>query len=215
MPRIGTSSVRIWAFFGWSSARQHWFRFCTDRSNSLGAWISRSPKPSATWSTCAVSSPRRRSPFERRRRGSGRSARPTCCARWASSGCSACSCPRSGAGSGCRPSASSPRSNSSGQADQSVAAAFQAHVTIGSMPLYLFGNDEQRERWLRPLAEGRVLGAFGLTEPDAGSDMRGITTRAEQPGRRLADQRPQGVHLQRRHRHVVRRHAAGPHRDRR
>jgi short-chain 2-methylacyl-CoA dehydrogenase len=66
-----------------------------------------------------------------------------------------------------------------GQADQSVAAAFQAHVTIGSMPLYLFGNDEQRERWLRPLAEGRVLGAFGLTEPDAGSDMRGITTRAE------------------------------------
>ena len=66
-----------------------------------------------------------------------------------------------------------------GQADQSVAAAFQAHVTIGSMPLYLFGNDEQRERWLRPLAEGRVLGAFGLTEPDAGSDIRGITTRAE------------------------------------
>src|SRR6187549_2407823 len=66
-----------------------------------------------------------------------------------------------------------------GQADQSVAAAFQAHVTIGSMPLYLFGNDDQRERWLRPLAEGRVLGAFGLTEPDAGSDMRGITTRAQ------------------------------------
>ena len=65
-----------------------------------------------------------------------------------------------------------------GHADQSVAAAFQAHVTIGSMPLFLFGNDAQRERWLRPLAEGRVLGAFGLTEPDAGSDMRGITTRA-------------------------------------
>jgi short/branched chain acyl-CoA dehydrogenase len=66
-----------------------------------------------------------------------------------------------------------------GHADQSVAAAWQAHVTIGSLPLYLFGNDEQRERWLRPLAEGRVLGAFGLTEPDAGSDARGITTRAE------------------------------------
>lgn len=66
-----------------------------------------------------------------------------------------------------------------GHADQSVAAAFQAHVTIGSMPLYLFGNDEQRERWLRPLAEGRALGAFGLTEPDAGSDTRGITTRGE------------------------------------
>ncbi|HEY7107326.1 MAG TPA: acyl-CoA dehydrogenase family protein [Acidimicrobiia bacterium] len=66
-----------------------------------------------------------------------------------------------------------------GRADQSVAAAWQAHVTIGSLPLYLFGNDEQRERWLRPLAEGRVLGAFGLTEPDAGSDARGIRTRAE------------------------------------
>jgi short-chain 2-methylacyl-CoA dehydrogenase len=65
-----------------------------------------------------------------------------------------------------------------GLADQSVAAAWQAHVTIGSLPLYLFGNDEQRERWLRPLAEGRALGAFGLTEPDAGSDTRGIQTTA-------------------------------------
>jgi short-chain 2-methylacyl-CoA dehydrogenase len=66
-----------------------------------------------------------------------------------------------------------------GLADQSVAAAWQAHVTIGSLPLHLFGNDAQRERWLRPLAEGRALGAFGLTEPDAGSDARGIRTRAE------------------------------------
>ncbi|MET1050314.1 MAG: acyl-CoA dehydrogenase family protein [Acidimicrobiales bacterium] len=65
-----------------------------------------------------------------------------------------------------------------GLADQSVAAAWQAHVTIGSLPLFLFGDDPQRERWLRPLAEGRVLGAFGLTEPDAGSDARGIRTRA-------------------------------------
>jgi short-chain 2-methylacyl-CoA dehydrogenase len=66
-----------------------------------------------------------------------------------------------------------------GQADQSVAAALQAHITIGSLPLYLFGNDTQRERWLRPLAEGRALGAFGLTEPEAGSDTRAIRTRAE------------------------------------
>src|ERR1700690_751853 len=65
-----------------------------------------------------------------------------------------------------------------GQADQSVAAAWQAHVTIGSLPLLLFGSDDQRERWLRPLAEGRALGAFGLTEPGAGSDARGISTRA-------------------------------------
>ena len=66
-----------------------------------------------------------------------------------------------------------------GLADQSVAAAWQAHLTIGSLPLYLFGRDEQRERWLRPLAQGRGLVAFGLTEPDAGSDARGIRTRAE------------------------------------
>jgi alkylation response protein AidB-like acyl-CoA dehydrogenase len=65
-----------------------------------------------------------------------------------------------------------------GRADQSLAAAWQAHVTIGSLPLLLFGDDVQRERWLRPLAEGRVLGAFGLTEPDAGSDAKGIRTKA-------------------------------------
>jgi short/branched chain acyl-CoA dehydrogenase len=69
-----------------------------------------------------------------------------------------------------------------GVADQSVATAWQAHVTIGSLPLLLFGNDEQRERWLRPLAEGTALGAFGLTEPDAGSDTRGIATRAVRDG---------------------------------
>lgn len=65
-----------------------------------------------------------------------------------------------------------------GLADQSVAAAWQAHATIGSLPLLLFGDDAQRERWLRPLAEGRALGAFGLTEPGAGSDARNISTRA-------------------------------------
>src|SRR3954449_1627554 len=65
-----------------------------------------------------------------------------------------------------------------GLADQSVAAAWQAHVTIASLPLFLFGTGAQRERWLRPLAEGRALGAFGLTEPDAGSDARGIRTQA-------------------------------------
>ena len=63
--------------------------------------------------------------------------------------------------------------------DPSVAAAWQAHSTIGSLPLLLFGSDDQRERWLRPLAEGKKLGAFGLTEPGAGSDVRSLRTRAE------------------------------------
>jgi alkylation response protein AidB-like acyl-CoA dehydrogenase len=65
-----------------------------------------------------------------------------------------------------------------GAVDQSIAAAWQAHLTIGSLPLLVFGTDSQRQRWLRPLARGTALGAFGLTEPDAGSDARGITTRA-------------------------------------
>src|SRR6202042_720480 len=64
--------------------------------------------------------------------------------------------------------------------DPSVATAWQAHSTIGSLPLLLFGDDGQRERWLRPLAEGRKLGAFGLTEPGAGSDVRSLRTRAQQ-----------------------------------
>ena len=63
--------------------------------------------------------------------------------------------------------------------DPSVAAAWQAHSTIGSLPILLFGDDEQRDRWLRPLAEGRKLGAFGLTEPEAGSDVRSLRTSAE------------------------------------
>jgi alkylation response protein AidB-like acyl-CoA dehydrogenase len=65
-----------------------------------------------------------------------------------------------------------------GLADQSVAAAWQAHVTIGSLPLLLFGSDAQRDRWLRPLALGTALGAFGLTEPEAGSDTRSTRTHA-------------------------------------
>jgi short/branched chain acyl-CoA dehydrogenase len=66
-----------------------------------------------------------------------------------------------------------------GSVDQSFAAAVQAHSTIGSLPLALYGSDSQRDRWLRPLARGEVLGAFGLTEPGAGSDAQGIATRAE------------------------------------
>ena len=62
--------------------------------------------------------------------------------------------------------------------DQSIAAAWQCHLTIGSIPLIKFGTDEQKERWLRPLATGRRLGAFALTEPDAGSDAGSIRTLA-------------------------------------
>ncbi len=69
-----------------------------------------------------------------------------------------------------------------GKADQSVAAAWNAHLTIGSMPLLHFGTEEQKRRWLVPLARGERLGAFALTEPGAGSDARGIRTRARWDG---------------------------------
>jgi short-chain 2-methylacyl-CoA dehydrogenase len=65
-----------------------------------------------------------------------------------------------------------------GKVDQSIAAAWQAHLTIGSLPLLAFGNEEQKQRWLVPLATGEKLGAFGLTEPEAGSDAAGIKTHA-------------------------------------
>jgi short-chain 2-methylacyl-CoA dehydrogenase len=66
-----------------------------------------------------------------------------------------------------------------GRADQSVASSWNAHSTIATLPLATFGTDEQKERWLRPLATGTHLGGFGLTEPTAGSDARGIRTRAK------------------------------------
>jgi short/branched chain acyl-CoA dehydrogenase len=65
-----------------------------------------------------------------------------------------------------------------GAADQSLAAAWQAHLTIGSLPLLRFGTEKQKQRWLRPLAEGTALAAFGLTEPNAGSDAGAIETTA-------------------------------------
>lgn len=65
-----------------------------------------------------------------------------------------------------------------GRADQSVAAAWNAHSTIASLPLVLFGTEDQKDRWLRPLATGTHLAAFALTEPGAGSDAAGITTKA-------------------------------------
>src|SRR6266404_5499124 len=63
--------------------------------------------------------------------------------------------------------------------DSSVAITVAAHTSLGTMPIYLFGNDAQREEWLPRLASGERLAAFGLTEPDAGSDAGATRTRAE------------------------------------
>jgi short/branched chain acyl-CoA dehydrogenase len=63
--------------------------------------------------------------------------------------------------------------------DSSVAITVAAHTSLGTMPIFLFGTDEQRREWLPRLASGRALAAFGLTEPDAGSDAGSARTRAE------------------------------------
>jgi len=63
--------------------------------------------------------------------------------------------------------------------DSSVAITLAAHTSLGTMPILLYGSREQKERWLPDLASGRKLAAFGLTEPDAGSDAGATRTRAE------------------------------------
>ena len=64
------------------------------------------------------------------------------------------------------------------RADASVAITMAAHNSLGTLPLLLFGNSDQKRSYLPKLASGEVLGAFGLTEPEAGSDAGATKTRA-------------------------------------
>ncbi|HLG49955.1 MAG TPA: acyl-CoA dehydrogenase family protein [Reyranella sp.] len=66
-----------------------------------------------------------------------------------------------------------------------TSTAFQVHNSLVCLALLKHGTAEQKERWLRPLAEGRMLGCFCLTEPGAGSDAAAITTRASRAGNRF------------------------------
>jgi alkylation response protein AidB-like acyl-CoA dehydrogenase len=63
--------------------------------------------------------------------------------------------------------------------DSSVAITLAAHHSLGTLPIYYFGSEEQRREWLPDLASGKRLAAFGLTEPGAGSDAGATRTRAE------------------------------------
>jgi alkylation response protein AidB-like acyl-CoA dehydrogenase len=63
--------------------------------------------------------------------------------------------------------------------DSSVAITVAAHTSLGTMPIYLYGNEEQKREWLPRLASGEALAAFGLTEPNAGSDAGATRTRGE------------------------------------
>jgi short-chain 2-methylacyl-CoA dehydrogenase len=64
------------------------------------------------------------------------------------------------------------------RADSSVAITMCAHTSLGTQPIYLFGSRWQKQRYLPDLCAGRKLGAFGLTEPEAGSDAGNVRTRA-------------------------------------
>lgn len=64
----------------------------------------------------------------------------------------------------------------------STGITYAAHCSIGTGPVYLFGTEEQKQKWVGPCARGEMLAAFGLTEPDAGSDAGGTKTSAVQKG---------------------------------
>ena len=66
--------------------------------------------------------------------------------------------------------------------DSSMAITLEAGVGLGANPVYRFGTEQQRQRWLPDLCTGRALGAFGLTEPGGGSDAGATTTRATLDG---------------------------------
>ena len=94
--------------------------------------------------------------------------------------------------------------------DSSVAITLCAHTSLGTQPIYLFGSEEQKREWMPRLCAGEKLGAFGLTEPEAGSDAGNTRTRARLRQRRMGDRRRQAVHHQRRHRHLGRRLRSRP-----
>ncbi len=85
--------------------------------------------------------------------------------------------------------------------DSSVAITMCAHTSLGTQPIYLFGSDAQKREWLPQLCSGQRLAAFGLTEPEAGSDAGNTQTRATRDNGEWVDQRRQAVHHQRRDRH--------------
>jgi short/branched chain acyl-CoA dehydrogenase len=63
--------------------------------------------------------------------------------------------------------------------DSSVAITMAAHHSLGTLPIWLYGSEEQKQEWIPQLASGQKLAAFGLTEPDAGSDAGATRTRAD------------------------------------
>ena len=163
--------------------------------------------------SCATS-PRARSPRTPRSGTRSTPSRSRRCRRWASSACSAWCSPRSGAAAAATsrrcasPSRRSAGSTSRWASRCRPASASAPTRSSASAPTI------RRQRWLPDLVAGRALGAFGLTEPDAGSDAGATRTRARRDRRRLGDRRHEGVHHQLGHADHVGRHGDRPHRRR-
>ena len=69
-----------------------------------------------------------------------------------------------------------------GRVSGGIGLSYAAHISLASKPIELFGTDEQKERWLTPLATGEEMGAWALTEPGSGSDASDMDTMAEKDG---------------------------------
>jgi len=69
-----------------------------------------------------------------------------------------------------------------GRVSGSIGLSYAAHTSLASKPIENFRTDEQKERWLRPLATGQYLGGWALTEPGSRSDASGMETTADKEG---------------------------------
>ena len=95
--------------------------------------------------------------------------------------------------------------------DCSLAITVSAHTSLGTMPIHLWGTDEQKAEWLPQLCSGQRLAAYGLSEPEAGSDAGNTRTTAVLDDGRVGDQRREGLHHQPRDRDLGLRDDHGGH----
>ena len=84
------------------------------------------------------------------------------------------------------------------RADAGVGVTVAVHTSAATLPILAFGTDEQKSRFVPPLARGELIGAFALTEAEAGSDAGSLRTRASAERRRLDDHRREAVDHERR-----------------
>ena len=104
------------------------------------------------------------------------------CARWPSSACLGLNVPEAYGGSGADYLSVALMLAEIGKGCGSTGLIVAAHLGLACGPLTLFGTEAQKKRWLSPMAQGKMLGCLGLTEPGAGSDLRGIRTTAVRDG---------------------------------